>query len=110
MGSGSSRTKAGFVLGTGAEITVEVGFTPKHVKLVREQDTGETEYSVAVDHFASMPDASGLKLRDDNTTARSAMILTGLVTIQEDPAGSFTIGTDTDLNVDGIGIYWYAAE
>ena len=58
MGSGSSRTKSGFVLGTGAEITVEVGFTPKRVTLVREQDTGETEYSVAVDHFSSMPAAS----------------------------------------------------
>ena len=110
MGSGSGRTKSGAVLGTGAEITVEVGFTPSRVSLVRDQDSGETEYSVAVDHYSSMPDASGLKLRDNNTTARSALILTGLVTIQDDPAGSFTIGTDADLNVDGIMIYWHAVE
>jgi hypothetical protein len=111
MGSGSARTKSGVVAGTGAAITVEVGFTPKKVKLMRAV-SGTSECSV--DYFDSMPAGTGFKLTSDGggppEVITAGMLTANGVTIPEDPAGSFVIGTDSDINISTISIYWFASE
>lgn len=111
MGSGTSRTKSGTVRGTGSLITVEVGFTPKHVKLIREV-SGTTQCSV--EYFDSMPAGTGFKLTSDGggppQVITAGMLTADGVTIIEDPGGSFTIGTDTDINISTIPIRWFATE
>jgi len=106
--SGAARTKAGAVAGTGAAIEVEVGFTPKHVKLVR--DVSGTSHC-SMEAFASMLAASGYKITDDGAGVVTArMVTSNGITFGTDPAGKFTIGADTDMNISGVQIRWIATE
>jgi hypothetical protein len=111
MGSGTARTKTGLVTGTGAAIEVEVGFTPKHVKLVRKV-SGTSQCSM--EYFDSMPAGYGNKLTSDGggppQVITSGVVTTGGVTIEESPSGKFTIGTDSDINVNTVDIFWFASE
>jgi hypothetical protein len=106
--SGTARTKSGVVTGTGAAIEVEVGFTPKHITLVRAASAGT---HCRVEAYASMPAASGFKETDDGAgTLTAQLVTTGLVTFEVSPSGKFSIGTDADINIAGVDIYWNATE
>lgn len=109
--SGEARTKSGAVNGTGAAITVECGFTPKRVKLARAV-SGTSQCSV--EYFDSMPPATGFKITDNGTgsphSLTAAMLTANGVTINASPSGKFVIGTDADINISGVEIYWFATE
>lgn len=110
MGSGTARTKSGVVAGTGAAIEVEVGFTPRKVKLIRAA-SGAPATHCSVEAYDSMPAASGHKITDDGAgTLTAKLVTTGLVTFAASPSGKFSIGTDADINISGVSIYWHATE
>ena len=88
------------VTGTGAAITIKPGFEPSYIKVINIEGLCTLEF---------VPDAMsagyGYKVLTgiDSTTDTVSLhsyITTGGITISEDKV-SFTIGTDTDINVNG---------
>jgi hypothetical protein len=99
MSSGVNRNMSGAFTGTGAAINVRtVGFRPKRVEIVNR---GGVCFAV---WFAPMPDASAMKTVTAGTTS---FVTSGGITPL---SNGFTLGADTDLNVDGELFYWHASE
>lgn len=99
MASGNSRVVTGAVNGTGADIDVRtVGFRPRRVEL--ENVTGLVTASWS-DHMA-----------DESMVKRvTAGTMTFPTTLGVTPlSDGFTIGADTDVNVDGELIHFTAYE
>jgi hypothetical protein len=91
MGSPASRTIHGFFVGTGATLTIEtkIGFRPRRVDLFNIS----ADPAMAV-HYEGMPAASVYKQKGGTTSLTSSLGITLTDT-------GFTLGADTDLNVDG---------
>lgn len=99
MGSGISRVKAGSIYGTGAALSVRnVGFRPRKVEILNVGGLAQLQWT---DHMA---DAAGLKQVTDGTL--SLLTSNGITPLSD----GFTLGADTDLNVDGELIHWVAYE
>jgi len=104
----------GSVEGTGAAINVSLGFKPDYVRAVNYTDTAGDV--AAVEWFSGMTAAHGLKtlgIADDGTSSdESAAFITSLGISQYDGTDAltegFTIGADTDVNVDGDTIVYIA--
>lgn len=87
--SGGSRCVTGLIQGTGASLAVtKVGFKPRYVRVVNLDDPG------ALEHFEGMASAHGFKHVDGTQTAITSLGITLTNT-------GFTLGADTDINVDG---------
>lgn len=105
---------AGTIAGTGAAITVSVGWTPDYVKCVNTADAGNLD--PVMEWFATMGPAKGLKylrVADNATTGNlSHRIVTGggiaAFAGTQTAAPGFIIGTDADLNAAGETITWIA--
>ena len=96
MASGRSRTVVGSFIGTGVSLTIsKVGFTPRSLRLFNQDDPAFGDYveGMAADSVAKQ------KAGTSSFATSNGITLT---------ATGFTIGTDTDLNVDGERT-WYTA-
>lgn len=93
----------GSFTGTGAALTVEIGFRPKAVLFYNETDAADTSLGLAIDGQA---DAAGFKIKDSGvgTTDLTNVTANG---ITMGPRG-FTVGTDAVYNVNGK-VYRYIA-
>ncbi len=100
--SGQKRHAQGVYTGTGATLTVEVGFLPTKVKLTsRAGDEATFQRNVG---DTSMPDAAMHK----RTAAGVGSYVTSLGITPTDTG--FTIGADTDLNVSAELVDWEAID
>lgn len=93
----------GTVEGTGAAINIELGFIPSYVK-VYNYDDGVTQ----MEWFNGMTNAHGLK---STSSAHAKITSLGISAYAGTDGGygkGFTIGADTDLNVDGETMYYMA--
>jgi len=98
MASGRSRTVVGSFIGTGVLITIsKVGFKPRSVRLFNQDD------AVFAEHIEGMAAASCAKQK----AGTSSFVTTQAVTLT---STGFTVGTDTDLNVDSERTWFVAAE
>ena len=97
MSSGVSRVMTGKGLGTGASLNIKtVGFRPSKVEIYNVTDPGTLVWT------KSMPDASGYKDND---------VGVWITTLGITPlSNGFTLGADTDINVDAQVFYWVAYE
>lgn len=99
----ATQFKTGTVEGTGSAINVELGFTPKYVKIIN------IDGDCFGDWTEDMPDASVMKTIAAGTTAHAT---TNGITPYAGSSGAnakgFTIGADTDLNVSAETITWVA--
>lgn len=94
---------SGSVEGTGAAITLELGFRPHYLKVTNIDGLATLEW------FNGMPDASGIKAITSGVISK---ILTNGITPTEGVAATtaagFRIGTDTDINVSGETLHYFA--
>lgn len=99
MGSGVNRMMAGSVTLPGTAYDVRtVGFRPRKVELLNAD--GE-----CLCHWqSSMPDASMVKTIAAGTTTYD--VADGVTPL----SNGFTIGADSDMNVDGEKVHWAAWE
>ena len=100
MASGGNRLMTGAFYGTGAELTVEVGFKPKYVRLLNVSGNAQAE------HVKGMADAEAQKVVDSGAGATDISTITSNGITLED--SGFKLGADTDLNVDGELVRWLA--
>jgi hypothetical protein len=92
-----TRTVVGSFIGTGVALTIaKVGFKPRALRLFNQDDPAFGE------HIEGMADASVAKQVDGT----SSFATTNGVTLTDT---GFTIGTDTDLNVDSERT-WFVAQ
>lgn len=92
--------RTGTIEGTGASLTVEIGFIPKWIRFVNADGDAELEW------FNDMTDAHGYKMNGGSNGEVSTLGVT-----PSDPDDSFlgvTLGADTDVNVNGETLYWVA--
>lgn len=92
----------GTVTGTGAALNVELGFSPKYVKVVNVTDPTVFEW------FEGMADASAIKTTD--AVAMTAISTNGITPYAGSTTASkgFTIGADADLNASGETLHYIA--
>lgn len=105
----------GSVEGTGSAINVELGFTPKYVKVFNYDDAGSL--FPTLEWWSGMTDGHALKtssIADDGSTGNSSSEKITSNGISE-YAGSegansvgFTIGADSDVNASGETIFYIA--
>lgn len=98
MGSGVTREHRIVVTGTGAELAVECGFRPRHVHLINLDSADEATWGDGMD--------------DDSMLKRVAA---GAATVESSDgitpsATGFTLGADTDINVDGERLLVFCVE
>lgn len=94
-------TYTGSVTGTGAALDVtKLGFRPRYVKLWNVASGG----LCTLEWIDQMADASGFKELNHDDTQRSVLTSNGITPL----SNGFTIGADTDLNVDGEVIHFMA--
>lgn len=110
--------QSGTVEGTGSAINVELGFTPRYVKLINIDDAGGLDPTL--EWFTGMAAAAGLKgksIADNGATSALSQeyVTSGGITAYagSDTPGSeaspgFTIGADSDINASGETILWIA--
>lgn len=92
----------GTVEGTGAAINVSVGFTPAHVMILNEDGLARLEW------HTTMTDGHGIKTVTAGTISKITSLgitpYAGTTALSE----GFTIGADTDINVDGETLHYFA--
>lgn len=98
------RPKIGKVEGTGAAISVEVGFQPRRVKLFNADGLCTLEWN------SEMGDGKGYKIltgidATSDTVSLHSFISSGGITPSY---AGFSIGADTDINVSEETIYYEA--
>lgn len=102
----------GSVAGTGAAINVVCGFVPGYVKVFNPNDAGSL--FPTMERFQGMAAASGFKtlgVVDNATTGNKSsnyVTTNGLSDYSGTSGAGFTIGADTDINVNGETIYYIA--
>ncbi len=96
--------KVGTVEGTGSLIIIQLGFTPEWVRILNIDDNNSLEWT------AAMPDDSGMKTVTDGTISKitSDGITPYAGTVGANALG-FTIGTDSDVNVNAQTLVYVAA-
>ena len=93
--SGQNWLKSGSMDGTGALITVALGFAPRKVELFNSEGLSQ---ALKTDTMAA---DSSIK----TITAGTMTFPADLITIT---SNGFTIGTDSDVNVAGEALHWVA--
>ncbi len=101
MGSGTQRQVVGAVIGTGALLNVKtIGFRPSAVQLLNVAGLVKAEWT------KGMADDSCLKQINHDTAQLVAVSSDGVIPL----SNGFSIGADTDINVDGEKIHYVAQE
>ncbi len=95
-------TKFGTMDGTGAAIDIELGWVPTHVRVINIESATIEE----LEWFAGMANASAIKTVT-GTVSRTKVTSNGITPLST-PFLGFRIGADTDVNVNGETIVWYA--
>jgi hypothetical protein len=107
--------ETGTLNGTGAAINISLGFKPSAVKVFNIADAGGLD--PILEWVKGMGDGKGMKylnIADDGSTSNVSHEFLATLGISEyagaDASASpgFTIGADTDLNVDGEALVWVA--
>jgi hypothetical protein len=106
--------KSGSIAGTGAALTINLGWTPAYVKVFNPNDAGSLWPTL--EWVGGMPDASGfktLKTLDNGATGNASsnkITANGITPYAGDIATTkgFTIGADADINVSGETLFWIA--
>ena len=97
-------TKTGTFTGTGAALNVSLGFEPDHVRIVN--DTA----GAALEWYSSMTAGHGYKRVAAGTgtkiTSGGISTYTGSTTAGR----GFTLGTDTDINVNAVTCRYIATQ
>lgn len=91
------------VTGTGAAITIKPGFKPSYIKVINVEGLCTLEFVPgAMDAGKGYKVLTGIAAVGEGaaTVSLHSFIASGGITINEDKV-SFTIGTDTDINVSG---------
>ncbi|MAF44180.1 MAG: hypothetical protein Unbinned7913contig1002_39 [Prokaryotic dsDNA virus sp.] len=97
------RTVTGTVEGTGATITIQLGFTPKAVQLFNIDGLCTLFWS------ENMTDAYGLKAITAGTISKiTSLGITPYTGSENTNNAGFQIGADTDVNVSGETIEYIA--
>lgn len=98
----------GTVEGTGASIDIECGFVPGYVKVVNIDSATIEE----LEWYRGMADASAVKTVT-GTVARTKITSLGITPLGDAATDTveqgFRIGADTDVNVSGETLVWFAA-
>jgi hypothetical protein len=94
--------KFGSQAGTGANIDIELGWIPSHVRVVNITSATIEE----LEWFSGMASASAIKTVT-GTVARTKITTLGITPLSATFLG-FRIGADTDVNVSGETIVWIA--
>ncbi len=93
--------------GTGADIDIKCGFVPAYVRVVNIESATIEQ----LEWYRGMADASAIKTVT-GTVARTKITTLGITPLGDDPADTvekgFRIGADTDVNVAGETIVWFA--
>lgn len=93
--------------GTGASIDINLGWTPD---IVIVQNWEATDYG-RLEWYKGMTDAHAIKLLTATDRDLSKITSLGISVFGDDAADTFRgfrIGADTDVNVSGESITWYA--
>ncbi len=102
----NAQVATGTVEGTGAALNIELGFTPKAVRI------DNVDGLVQLFWNDDMPDASGIKQITAGTlswiTSNGVTPYAGSDTPGSEETEGFTIGADADVNVSAETIYWTA--
>lgn len=106
--------KTGKITGTGAAINVSLGFVPDYVEVYNNNDAGSLWPTIK--WWRGMANGSGLKtLRvvDNGSTGNASqnkVTTNGISAFNGSTAAArgFTIGADTDLNVNGEDMFFIA--
>jgi len=106
--------RTGTVMGTGARIDVPLGFEPDYIKLFNISDADGL--APTMEWAAGMPAQRGfktLRVVDNGTTGRasSTYVTTNGISLypgDDNTPQGFSIGADTDINVNGETIVWVA--
>ncbi len=93
--SGQNWLKSGSMAGTGALITITLGYKPRKVELFNSDGLAKAEKTDTMDADSSYK----------TITAGTATYPADLITLTD---SGFTIGTDGDLNVAGEALHWVA--
>ena len=95
--------QTGTVEGTGAAINVVLGFTPSFVRVDNIDGDAILVWNDA------MPDASGMKTIAAGTTAHiTSNGITPYPGVEATTGSGFTIGADSDVNVNAETLVWTA--
>ena len=98
MASGRSRTVVGSFIGTGASLTInKIGFKPRALRFFNQDDPAYGDY------VEGMADDAVAKQKAGTTSWATSNGITLTST-------GFTVGTDTDLNVDSERTWFVASE
>lgn len=100
--------KNGKITGTGSAITIKIGFDPTVVDLFNAEGLCFLHWTSAMGAGYGYKVLTGIDATAD-TVSKHSFISTGGVTVTAGGAG-FTIGTDSDINVNGEDIYYTAWE
>ena len=95
--------KVGTVEGTGSLIIVQLGFTPEWVRIINIDDNNSLEWT------KDMPDDSGMKTITDGTISKiTSDAITPYAGTDGANSKGFTIGTDSDVNVNAQTLVYVA--
>jgi hypothetical protein len=101
MASGAKSPAVGSFLGTGAALNIRtVGFRPRLVRVVNVESGGK----VRLEWFKDMADAAAVKTAAAGTI--TVLTTNGITPLSD----GFTLGADTDVNVDGELCHFEAYE
>lgn len=93
--------KTGTVEGTGAAITINCGFVPLYIRIINIDGDATFEW------VSGMPTVEAFK---DLPTGVMAQMASGGITVNDydDTSMGFSIGADTDVNVNGETLFYMA--
>ena len=89
------------VAGTGAAITVNCYFKPRYIRIINSEGLCTLEWSYGMGDAAGFKILTGINATTDTPSVMS-LISSGGITVDE---RSFSIGTDSDVNVSGEDLY-----
>lgn len=102
--------KTGTVEGTGALISIAVGFKPKIVKLINVDGRAMLFWNERLGDGDGYKVLTGIDATADTVSLHSLITSNGVTAVDgdHDTKSGFTIGTDSDINVNGETIIWEA--
>ena len=102
----NNRTYTVKITGTGAAITKYPGFTPAAVKVMNASGKCTLEWNNAMANAAGYKILTGIDASADTVSKHSFITSGGITPV----VGGFTVGADTDINVNGEDLYITAWE
>lgn len=94
----------GYRDGTGADIDINVGWTPERVEVL---NTEAADFASLL-WCSSMAAASAIKRVTSTSSKITTLGVTALGSAAGDTVKGFRIGADTDVNVAGETLQWFA--